>query len=101
MIKMIRCIAWYRCAVCGTKYETYEEAINCAENHAPDREEFVCCNVCGAGWNTNAFGRAKATKLAKECLERHKRNGETKELARKTFFQTKGTFGFTETEAEE
>lgn len=76
----------YICSVCGKRHDTQKEAIICRNKHEIKTITWVNCEACGKGWNAGYFGLEQATKLAKECEQKHRDNGDYEQVKQARIF---------------
>lgn len=99
-MKQIVKVTYYECPVCGKNSVNRKEIHEHFRQHQIKTDEVVYCNICGAGWHTNAYGE-KAEEMARECYKRHLEDGDADETATKAFFLSKGVFGYVKVEENE
>jgi len=90
----MRIDTFYQCPVCQKAWATEGEAIDCRNHHTAVKKQWYECEVCGAGWNPNAYwGESGAAERARVCELKHRERGEVEELSRMTFFSSGGLHG--------
>lgn len=87
-------VTYYKCPVCGKNSTNKKEIERHFRQHQIKDDEVIYCNICGAGWHVNAYGKIRAKKEAEECYKRHIEEGDADEVATKTFFLSEGAFGY-------
>ena len=87
-------VTYYECPVCGKNSTNKKEIERHFRQHQIMDDEVIYCNICGAGWYVNAYGKIRAEKKAEECYKRHIEEGNADEVAAKAFFLSEGTFGY-------
>ena len=85
---------FYKCPVCGKVWEKESEAIACRKKHPAIKKRWFYCEVCGEGWNPDAYwGEKGAAEQALACERKHREKGEVEEVSRRVFFLTGGKQG--------
>lgn len=89
----MKLIKYYSCPVCQKSFASREDAQICRSKHQVEIKEICYCETCGAGWYVNNYGHELAAKLAKECEQKHRDNGNEESTAIQTYFLTGGALG--------
>lgn len=87
-------VTYYKCPVCGMNSTDRETVQRHFRQHTIQAEEVVYCNICGQGWYVGAWGEHGAIERAEACQKKHQKEGNTEDVAARTFFLSGGTFGF-------
>lgn len=87
-------VTYYECPVCGKNSTNKQEIENHFRQHQIKTNRTIYCKICGAGWYVSAYGKKRAKELAEECYKRHIEAGNADETAARSFFLSKGAFGY-------
>ncbi|WP_024346569.1 hypothetical protein [Lacrimispora indolis] len=93
-MKKIKSVVYYECPVCGLNSSNREKMQRHYAGHTLKTDEVVYCNICGAGWHVNHYGKRRAVELAEECHQKHVDEGNVDKVAGRTFFLSGGSFGY-------
>lgn len=85
---------YHECPVCGVQSTSKRKIEQHFRRHQIKTEELVYCTICGAGYYVSAYGKKRATEMARECYKRHFIEEEADQTAGETFFLTGGQFGY-------
>lgn len=94
-MKKTKSVIYYECPACGKNSSNRQEIQKHFATHTLKTAEVVYCNICGAGWHVNHYGKAQAVKMAERCHQKHINEGNIDEVAAQTFFLSGGSFGYT------
>lgn len=93
-MKKTKSVVYYECPVCGENSSNHQDIQKHFTSHTLKVDEVVYCNICGAGWHVNSYGKTRAVLLAEECHQKHIDEGTADDLAGQSYFITGGSIGY-------
>lgn len=88
-------MTYYYCPICmlnSTNKAEIEKHFR--EGHQVKVKKYIHCNICGEGWDVQAFGEEGARKRAEQCCQSHIDNGKADREASISYFYSHGRFGY-------